>query len=159
MKLRRLRAGELIAFAGSVCVIVSLALPWYESPSGDLSAWSTFDAAVVVLILAAVLGVALAVATVTERSTAIPVATVVWTTIAGLAAVVAALVRVFERPSHATGTAAGAWLALAGAVAILAGSWQSMRDERTSAYEPPEVETRPAPPANAPSDGAGAAKV
>jgi len=103
VKLRRLRAGELIALAGSVCIFVSLALPCYESPSGSLSAWATFDVAVVVLIVAAALGVALALATVTERSSAIPVATVVWTTIAGLAALVAALVRVLERPAHATG--------------------------------------------------------
>ena len=159
MKLRRLRAGELIALAGSVCIFVSLALPCYESPSGSLSAWATFDVAVVVLIVAAALGVALALATVTERSSAIPVATVVWTTIAGLAALVAALVRVLERPAHATGAAAGTWLALAGAVALLVGSWQAMRDERTSAYDPPEIEPRTPPPTTAPADGAGAANV
>jgi hypothetical protein len=159
MKLGRLRAGELIALAGSVCIFVSLALPWYESPSGELSAWSTFGVAVAVLIVAAVMGVGLALATVLERSSAIPVAMVVWTVIAGLAAVVAALVRVLERPEHATGADVGAWLALAGAVALLAGSWQSMRDERTSAFDPPEIEPRVAPPASAPSDGAGAANV
>ena len=51
-------------------------------------------------------------------------------------AVIAALVRVFERPHHATALCAGAWLALVGAVAILLGAWQSLRDERTSLYGP-----------------------
>jgi hypothetical protein len=37
---------------------------------------------------------------------------------------------------------AGAWLALVGAVLILAGSWQSMRDERTSRYPPATPEPR-----------------
>jgi hypothetical protein len=158
MSLRRLRVGELIALAGGVCIIVSLALPWYHVPSGTLSAWSTFGPAVAILIVAAALSLGLALATVTERSSAIPMATVVWCTIAGIAAVVAALVRVLERPDHATGLAAGAWLALAGALAILVGSWQAMRDERTSAYPPPEVPRR-APPAGSAGDGAGASNL
>lgn len=159
MSFRRLRAGEWIALAGSVCIFVALGLPWYETASGSLGAWSTFGPAVVLLIIAAVLGVALAIATLLERSSAVPMATAVWTTIAGLVAVVAALIRVLERPSHATGADVGAWLALAGAIAILVGSWQAMRDERTSAHEPPEIEPRVAPPAGAPPDGAGAANV
>jgi hypothetical protein len=145
MKLRRLRLGELVALAGSICVLVALALPSYDTATGHLSAWQTFGPAVVFLILAAVMGVALALATVTERSTAIPVATVVWTVVAAIPGVIAALVRVFERPAHATGVAVGGWLALGGALAILVGSWQSMRDERTSAYDPPEIERRPPP--------------
>jgi len=159
MSLRRLRAGEWIALAGSVCIFVALALPWYETPSGSLGAWSTFGPTVVLLIIAAVLGVLLAIVTASERSSAIPTATVVWTVIGGLAAVVAALVRVLERPSHASGVEVGAWLALVGAVAILVGAWQAMRDERTSAFDPPEIEPRVPPPANAPSDGAGAANL
>jgi hypothetical protein len=159
VSLRRLRLGEWIVLAGSVCIFVSLGLPWYETPTGSLDAWSTFGPALVVLIIAAALGVVLAIVTVAERSSAIPMATVVWTTIVATAAVIAALVRVFERPSLATAADVGAWLALAGAVAILVGSWQAMRDERTSAYEPPVIEPRMAPPAGPPPDGAGAAKV
>ncbi len=30
----KLRAGELVALAGIVCVIVSLFEPWYEGPAG-----------------------------------------------------------------------------------------------------------------------------
>jgi hypothetical protein len=138
--------------------VVSLFLPWYDTPGGHLSAWSTFGVAVAILILAAALAVALAIATVTERSSAIPTATAVWTVVVGIAAVIAAVVRLLERPEHATGPAVGAWLALAGAVAVLLGSWQSMRDERTSAFEVPDIQPRMPPPATS-GDGARAGKL
>ncbi len=145
MSLRRLRLGEIVALGGAVCVIVALFVPWYDTPSGHLSAWQTFGVGVALLILCAVMGILLALATVTERSTAIPMATIVWTVVVGIAGVIAALVRVLERPGHATGVAIGGWLALAGALAVLVGSWQAMRDERTTAYEPLDIERRPPP--------------
>jgi hypothetical protein len=145
VSVRRLRLGELLAAAGAVCLIVALTLPWYENAEGKLSAWSTFGPAVVLLMLAAIAALALLLATVTERTPALPVATAVWSVLFGLIAVVAALVRVLERPDHATMLCAGAWLALVGAVAVLLGSWQSIRDERTSRYEPASPEARRLP--------------
>jgi hypothetical protein len=144
---RRLRLGELLALAGAICVIVSLLSTWYENTSGRLSAWDTFGPALVLLIAAAAAALALAVSTITERSPALPVSIAVWSTLLAIAAVIAAVVRVLERPENATRLCAGAWLALAGAVAMLVGSWQSMRDERTSLYEParPPRRTPPAP--------------
>jgi hypothetical protein len=143
MSLRRARIGELLALAGAVCVIVSLLEPWYESPSGNLDAWSTFGPAVALLILAAGAALVLFLGTVTERSTALPVAAAVWCALFGFIAVIAAVVRLLERPDHATSLCAGAWLALAGAVAILLGAWQSMRDERPSLYEPSMPDSSP----------------
>ncbi len=143
--LKRLRAGELLALVGAVCVIVSLFLPWYESPSGTLDAWSTFGPAVALLMIAAAGALALVLATLTERSTALPVFAGVWSVLLGLIAVLAALVRLLERPDHATALCSGAWLAFAGAVAILLGAWQSIRDERTSLYEPATPPLRPPP--------------
>ncbi len=146
MSLRGLRLGELLATAGAVCLIVALtALPWYENADGKLSAWSTFGPAVVLLILAVIAALALLLATVAERTPALPVAAAVWGVLFGLVAVIAAIVRVLERPDHATMLCAGAWLALAGAVAVLLGSWQSIRDERTSRYEPATPEARRLP--------------
>jgi hypothetical protein len=66
----------------------------------------------------------------------------VWCVSLGLAAVIAAVVRLLESPDHATGLAAGSWLALAGALAILAGAWQTLRDEHTSLYEPVQPRRR-----------------
>ncbi len=145
MSLRRLRSGELIALAGAICLIVALTLPWYENAQGKLGAWATFGPAVALLLLAAAGALALALATVTERTTAIPVAAAVWGTLFGILASIAAVVRLLERPEHATELCAGAWLALIGALAVLVGSWQSLRDERTSMYPPDATTPREAP--------------
>jgi hypothetical protein len=145
MSVRRLRIGELLALAGAVCVIVSLFERNYENAAGNLDAWDTFGPAVVLLILAALAAIVLVLSALTELSVALPVAAAVWSVALGLAAVIAALVRVLERPDHATSLCAGAWLALAGAIAILAGAWQSLRDERQSLYEPARPEPRPRP--------------
>jgi drug/metabolite transporter (DMT)-like permease len=155
MSLRRLRLGELLALAGAICVIVSLFEPWYESSLGRLSAWDTFGPSVALLIAAALAALALVVATVTERSTALPVAAAVWSTTLSIAALIAAIVRVLERPEHATRLCAGAWLALAGAILMLVGSWQSLRDERSSLYEP--AQPPPLPPPDPHPNGTGAA--
>jgi hypothetical protein len=142
MKLTRLRLGELIALVGAILVIVALTRPWYESSQGLLSAWGTFGPAVVLVMIAALGALVLVLTTITERSTAFPVAAAVWSTLFGLIGVIAAVVRVLERPDAATSLCAGAWLALAGTVLIFAGSWQSMRDERTSLYPPASPDPR-----------------
>ncbi len=136
MRLKRLRSGELLALAGAICVIVSLFEPWYEGPAGKLDAWDTFGGAVVLLLAGVSAALAMVVSALTERSTALPVATAVWCVPLGLIATIAAVVRLLERPDHATSVCVGAWLALAGALAILAGAWQSLRDERPSMYQP-----------------------
>ena len=152
MSLRRLRLGELLALAGAVCVIVSMWLPWYENAAGKLSGWNTFGPALALLLAAAAAALALVVSTITERSTALPVAAAVWSTLFGIVAVISAVVRVLERPEHATALCSGAWLALAGAILMLAGSWQSLRDERASLYEP--AEPLPLPPPDVGANGA-----
>lgn len=145
MSLRWLRSGELIALAGVACVVVSLFERWYERLGVNLSAWDTFGPAMALLLAATAAALALVVGTITERSTALPVALGVWTVVLGVVGLVAAVVRVLERPDHATEVCIGAWLGLAGAVAILAGAWQSLRDERTSRYDPPSPRPRPLP--------------
>ena len=52
-----------------------------------------------------------------------------------LTGLIAAIVRVIERPDHATSVCIGVWLGLAGALAILIGAWQALRDERTEEAE------------------------
>ncbi len=142
MKISRMRLGESAVLVGAVCMIVALTLPWYENLEGKLDAWSTFGPSVVLLMLAALAGLALVLATVTERSPALPVAAAVWSTLFGIVGLIAAVVRVLERPHNATSLCAGAWLALAGALLIAAGSWQSMRDERAGRYPPAEPHPR-----------------
>ncbi len=145
MSLRRLRVGELLALAGVALVIVALTRPWYESPLGNLTAWDTFGPTIVLILAAVCAALAMVVSALTERSTALPVATAVWCVPLGLMAVIAAVVRVLERPDHATGLCAGSWLALVGAAAILVGAWLALRDERPSLYGPAAPPPRPRP--------------
>ncbi|HEY5194202.1 MAG TPA: hypothetical protein VIJ39_10080 [Solirubrobacteraceae bacterium] len=142
MKLTRLRSGELLALVGAILVIVALTRPWYENAGVLLSAWATFGPAVVLIMIAALSALVLVLTTITERSTAFPVAAAIWSTLLGLIGVIAAIVRVLERPHAATSLCAGTWLALAGTILIFAGSWQSIRDERTSLYPPARPEPR-----------------
>ncbi len=144
-RLRGLRAGELTALAGAVCVLVSLFVRDYEGPSGTLDAWDTFDVGVVLMLLAALAALGLIVATLTERSTATPVAIEVSAIPLALAATIAALVRALELPGNASEVCFGAWLGLASAALILIGMWQAMRDEHGSLYPPARPEPRPRP--------------
>ncbi|HTZ87160.1 MAG TPA: hypothetical protein VMB05_10885 [Solirubrobacteraceae bacterium] len=142
----RIRAGELLALAGAICVVVSLLVPYYEGPAtGTLTVWDTFGPAAALLVAAAAAGLCVFVATLTERSTALPVAATVWAVPIGLAGLISALVRLLERPQHATSVCAGAWLALLGTLAILVGAWYAMHDERRSAYRPAEPPPQPHP--------------
>ena len=145
MSFRQVRVGELLALLGAGCVIASLVAPWYQSPIGNLDAWSTLGPSIALLIAAACAALTLVLTALTERSAALPVSAAVWCVLLGLAGVIAAVVRVLERPDHASGLCIGAWLALAGAVAILAGAWQALRDERGSLYPPAAPQRRPAP--------------
>jgi hypothetical protein len=145
MNPRQIRVGELLALAGAGCVIASLLTRWYESPAGNLDAWNTFGPSVALLIAAACAALMVVVTALTERSTALPVSAAVWCVALGLAGVIAAVVRVLERPDHATALCIGVWLALAGAVAILLGAWQALRDERGALYPPASPQRRPAP--------------
>jgi hypothetical protein len=140
------RAGDVLALLGALCVIASLLLPWYEgSSSGTLDAWDTFGPGVVLIVAAAAAALVMFVSALVERSAAVPVSAVVWTIPLAIAGVIAAIVRVLERPDHATGLCAGPWLALAGTLAILVGAWGSIRDERGSLYSPAEPDVRPRP--------------
>ncbi len=145
MSLRRLRAGELLALLGAACVIIALLKPWYQTPAGNLDAWETFGGAVALIIAGACAALALVLSALTERTPALPVAIGVWCVLLGLIALIAAAVRLLERPDQATGLCAGPWLALAGSAAILAGSWLSLRDERPSLYPPARPTPRPRP--------------
>jgi choline-glycine betaine transporter len=143
--LRRLRTGELLALAGAICVIVSLFERWYEAPIGNLDAWNTFGPTIVLLLAAVSAALAMVLAALTERSPALPVSTAVWCVLLGLFGVIAAVVRALERPDHANEVCIGVWLALTGAVLMLAGAWQVLRDERPSRYQPGRPQPRPRP--------------
>jgi hypothetical protein len=146
MELRRLRLGELLALAGAIALLVAMFLPWYRGAAGGLTAWDEFGVVDVLIVIAVAVALFLAVATATERSTALPVAAAVWTTVWGIIATLAIALRLLDQPGDSLGLRAAAWVALVAALAIAAGGWHSMSDERTELYEPAEPEPR-APPA------------
>ena len=146
MSFRRLRVGELVVLAGAICLVVSLFEPWYEGPvPGQLDAWDTFGAAMVLMLASLCAGLAVVVSAIIERSAALPVSAAVWSVALGLIGVIAAVVRVLERPDHASSLCIGAWLWLVGVVAILAGSLLVLRDERPANYELVSPTPRPRP--------------
>jgi hypothetical protein len=146
VSLRRLRVGELLVLAGVVLLVVSLFEPWYEGAvSGQLDAWDTFGAAMVLVLACLCAGLAMVVSALGERDAALPVSAAVWSVLLGVIGVVAAVVRVLERPDHASSLCIGAWLALAGTTAVLVGSWLAVRDERPNLYTPSHPAARPRP--------------
>jgi hypothetical protein len=142
----KLRGGELLTLVGAICVVLALIEPWYASPVGNLDIWDTFGGAAALLLAALAGGLAVVVAALTEReSPGLPVSSAVWCVLVGTVGSIAALVRVLERPDGASGLCAGAWLGLAGALAIAIGAWLTLRDERPSRYPPARPEPRPHP--------------
>jgi hypothetical protein len=117
MRPSRLRSGEIAAGLGAAAAVVALVA---GGPS-----WL-----VLVPLGAAALGaLALVVTTLAERTPALPLAVGVVTVPVGLLAVIAALVDAIA------GGGWEGWLGLAGALAILLGTWRALADERTDTPE------------------------
>jgi hypothetical protein len=145
MNPKQFRLGELVALVGAAGLIASLFVRSYDGPIGTLDAWNTFGPGVVLELVGVCAALAMVGSALTERSTALPVSSAVWSVLLGLVAAIAALVRALERPDHATEACFGVWLALAGAALILIGAWLVLRDERPSLYPPARPAPRPRP--------------
>jgi uncharacterized membrane protein len=137
------RPGEVIAGIGGVLLLASLFTSWYE---GGVSGWAALSVIDVILALIALLGIALLVTQATLRRPGWPVALSVLASAFGFIAVLLVLLRIVDLP-ETEGLAGGVWLALAGAVALVAGAWRAMADERNRNVPEPRVEVRSAPPA------------
>ena len=142
MDLRRLRAGEWLALAGGVALIVSLFLPWYEGATG-YQALTVVD---VLLTLLALLALSLPVLQATRDSPALPVGAAVLTASFGILGVLLVLFRLIDDPFAGAELRGGAWIGLAAAVAIEASGWMSLDNEHVRGLPPDiEPELRPAP--------------
>jgi hypothetical protein len=119
---------------GVLCLVLWLLEPSYSSPAGNLDVWQTFGPGAVLLLLEALVALGAVLSALAERTSALPVFAAVWSVPLGLLGLIAAIVRLLERPDRASGLCAGAWLALAGALLALAGAWQTLRDEHTPLY-------------------------
>ena len=120
--MRRLRAGEWLAAAGGIALVVALFI------DGDRGI-----VAVVLLAALAVLALALGVLQATQDSPAKPVGAGVLTVVCGLVGVLVALL-------------SAGWLALVATVAIAVGGYLSIRNEHVRGLPPDlEPELRPSP--------------
>jgi hypothetical protein len=147
VSLRWLKPGDWVAGLGGAVLLVSLFVPWYSVGGRKLSGWQAFTVIDLVLALVALVGIALAVATAVRRTPAVPVAFGVLGGPAGALAALLVLIRLVDRPIAQAGLSAGTWVALAGALAVAAGAWWSLGDERNRGVPAAPVELRPTPPA------------
>jgi hypothetical protein len=146
----RLRGGDVLAGLGAGVLLVALFLDWF-GPVGA-SGWDSLGWLVLAIAVAAIaLAVWLVVATAVARPVTHVVAADVLASVASAIAFVVLALRalVFQPgPNALVELRSGAWVGLAGALAMTIGAWWSLADERTdateSAYVPPTP--RPAPP-------------
>jgi uncharacterized membrane protein len=145
--LRRLRAGEWLAAAGGIAMLVALALPWYEADDGDVSGYEVFTVVDILLVLVAAVGLVLASLQATRTSPALPVAFGVLTVVVGTIGTLLTLFRLIDEPGLApVDIREGAWLGLVAVVALAVGGWLSIANERVRGLPPgPEPELRPTP--------------
>jgi hypothetical protein len=153
MDVRRLRAGEWIAGAAGLVLLVSLFLAWYDGQTG----WESLGILDVILALVALDAIAIPIVTAAYRVPALPLAHQSLTTLIGSVAFLLVAGRVLNIPDWADGREGGLWIALLATLGVVAGSLIAMRDERRSEQGrhtdltgvpvsgPPEIETHPAP--------------
>lgn len=159
MHLSRMRSGEWLALVSAVALLVVLFLDWYETdvpvPGAHHTGWASvgwFAAGVTALAIAVCLGW-LAV-TVTQVSPALPVGLDVLTVFLGIIASLSLLLRLVLQPGLGVGLGnaevdllAWAYVGPLLAVAMTAGAWRALADERTEAAssQPGDIELRPIP--------------
>jgi hypothetical protein len=152
---RRLRAGEWLAAAGGIALIVALLLPWYEiggvDPAHDVrypdaNGFEAFTVIDVLLVLMGVLALALAVLQATQDSPAKPVAAGVLAVPCGFFGFLLVIFRLLDPPGDLSGAEIGAYLGLVATVAITVGGWLSIANEHVRGLPPDiEPELRPSP--------------
>jgi hypothetical protein len=146
----RLRAGEWLAGIAALAVPITLALPWYGARAREetVTGFESFTVIDVLLLLAAAVGLTLAILQATQDSPALPVGFGVLTVTAGAIAVLLVLYRLVAEPGpdEFIDVRLGAWLGLAATAAMTAGGWLSIADEHVRGLPPgPEPELRPSP--------------
>ncbi|MDX6642428.1 MAG: hypothetical protein QOD76_390 [Solirubrobacteraceae bacterium] len=172
MELARLRLGEVTAgVAGLVLLFDLFVLKWYEftpasSGSGLNDAtgvsikslpgagvahngWNSLTVLRWIILLTIIVALGLAVITLTQRSTALPVSASVLATGMGVFTALLILYRIINQPgpNDLASVKLGAWLGLFAAVGVGCGGFQAMREEASGATSDGSLpaERRPVP--------------
>jgi hypothetical protein len=174
VKLSRVRSGEWLALVGAVALAILLCFNWFFLSTPDArvgqheSGWLSLGWPIMLLLGATILvALAMVFTTATQRAQGWPIVLTVLTFGLGLIATLAVALRLIAQPG--LGVDAGnadveieplAWLGLLSVIALTAGGWISMLDERTNAPESLEQTEdvlrvrgapRPAPPRTNPA--------
>jgi uncharacterized membrane protein YedE/YeeE len=140
--LSRLRRGEWSVAAGSVVLLVSmLVLPWYEGPFGaqTVTGWQSLIHLRWFVVVTLVASAALLYFQATRRAPAIPVTLSLIVSVLGSVCAAWLLYRVAIDP--VAGRKVGAWVGLAGAIAIAYGGFSATRREGLAPHDEPVVAT------------------
>ena len=159
MDVRRLRSGELVTAAAAAGLAVVLFADWFGGRSG----WSTMTVGRFLLVLTILLALTLVGVTLRAGAVSMALSAAVVTIGIGLLALLYLLYRVgIDEPGRnaLVSVDAGAYLGLLCLLAILAGTWRSLADERkNSAVSRRQTDrvlavrgpARPAPPSRDPA--------
>jgi hypothetical protein len=145
---RRIDAGTGVAAAGALLLLISLFLDWYEP---GFSAWTVFEFVDLVLALLAIAGLT---AVAASAGVDLPFTRAVFPVVGALAFVIV-VSQLLNHPPAVQGEDAdlelGAWLALAGAAALLVGSVLALTNVSLAlSVEPKEPPAGTPPPPGQP---------
>src|SRR5690348_4562644 len=119
MDLRRVRTWDWLTGLAGLVLLVALFLPWYSTGGQNATGWESCTVLDSILALAALGGIALLVATATQRTAAIPQAVASSLTPILLVAAVLAVIRLLNLPGAADTREAGVWIGALAALALV----------------------------------------
>ena len=136
---------RLTGVAGLI-LLIALFLPFYDSNEDTYSAWASFALIDKLILLTALLAIALPVAAALKPTPAGPQKLALATICLGLLALLGTVVRLFDYAEFDAVAApvtlkAGAFLAVAGLLALLAACVLAMRERRAGRLSPGRVAT------------------
>jgi len=134
MDVRRLRSGELVVALGTGGLAIVMFLAWF----GGRSAWETLTVGRVLIVLTIALGATIVVLTLRKRAVSMATSAATVTVGVGALTVLYLFYRVGIDEPGSNGEVsidAGAYVGLACALAIVAGAWRTLADERTAAAD------------------------
>jgi FtsH-binding integral membrane protein len=154
--LRRLKPIDWVTGLFGAALVGLLWTPWYK-PS--VNAWQALTVDDIILCLAGLLAIWVVVMTATHSTAAVPIASAVFATFAGLLAFILSAIRLIFPPDLGPGPtdrAVGVWLGTAAALGLFVSAAATMRDERRGAPGSFKVNATELPAPRVTEEGSGA---